>query len=132
MHYRVVIELIENLPACLKNDPKRGIYLFSPIAVSITLFFAFTSLPSYSSQKGIVLLLVNYAIGHQTLNMMLHNMTKKSYSFSPLQPALLLIATPLLAYHIGGVSEETEKLITLAMTAMAFFWFLAKMTILSF
>ena len=64
--------------------------------------------------------------------MMLHNMTKQSYSFSALQPALVFIATPLLAYHVGGVSGETEKLITQAMTGLAFFWFPAKMTILSF
>ena len=79
-----MIELIENLPACLKTNPMRGLYLISPIAASVALFFAFTTLPSYLEQKGIVLLLINYSIGHQTLNMMLHNMTKQSYRFSAL------------------------------------------------
>ena len=74
-------------------------------------------------------LLINYSIATIILNMMILNMAKKS--FSPLQPAVLFIVTPILAYHVGGVSGETEKLLSQAMTVLAFLWFMAKMTVLS-
>lgn len=53
------------------------------------MFFAMTTLPCYSEQRGLVILMVNFVLASIVLNFMLHNMTGRS--FSVMQPTLLLL-----------------------------------------
>ena len=64
-----------------------------------------------------------------TLNIMLHNMAGKK--FSAFQPLILLLLIPLTAYHVFGVSAETEKQLTIVLTGVSLAIYFAKMISLS-
>jgi len=113
----------------LKHDWKRAIYLYIPVLVCLSLFYASTTLPAYYEQRGLIFLMINYTLSVITLNMMLHNMTGKPFSI--LQPMLLLPMIPLAAYQFLGVGAEVEKLLPRAVTVLAWLIFVSKMGILS-
>ena len=92
-------------------------------------YLAMSTLPSYQEHRGIVILFVNYVMSVVTFNMMLHNMAGKK--FSVLQSVIFLLAIPLLAYHVFGVSAETEKLLTIALTGLTFIVFFVRMVCIS-
>ena len=87
------------------------------------------TLPSYTQQRALLCLMVNYVLSVITLNLMLHNMTGKS--FSTAQPMLLLPLVPLVAYHLIGVSPEIERAIPMVITVAAWVIFVTKMAVLS-
>ena len=54
---------------------------------------------------------------------MIHNMTGKT--FTVLQPSLLILAAPIIAYYALGVSPQTERMIPkvcIFLAALCFFW----------
>ena len=99
------------------------------MVVCIALFLAYTTMPSYAQQKGVVLLVVNYAMANLTFDLMAHNMSGRSFSYFSL--AMPLLALPVLAYHLGEVSAPVELQLTQAAAAALFSIFMGKMTVLS-
>ena len=88
-----------------------------------------STLPSYTEQRAILLLLVNFVIANVTFSLMLLNMTGRHYRI--LNPILLCVLAPLFAYHVLGLSAELETKLTLAMTIVSFLAFWYKMVIVS-
>ena len=111
----------------LWHDWKKALYLYSPVVACLILYFALASLPCYSDQRGLIVLMVNYVLSEMALNLMLHNMTGKP--FSPLQPMLLVPLAPLVAYHMG-VTGEAERLLPQVLTLLVWIIFIVKMTII--
>ena len=121
--------IFDALVDSIKHDIKRAFYLYTPMVVTICLFFAQTTLPTYSEQRGMVILMVNYVIAVQTFNLMLHNMTGKSFSIA--QPALLLLIVPLVAHYILEISAETQRMLPITITAIALFTFMYRFTVVA-
>lgn len=95
----IVINIWDSMVDSLRHDWKKALYLFSPVLACLSIYFALSTLPCYSEQRGLIVLLVNYALSVMSLNLMLHNMTGKP--FSPLQPMLIFPLAPLMAYYFG-------------------------------
>ena len=93
----------------LKKDPVKAIKIYSPVLVSLGLFFAMTTLPCYTEQRGLVIFFVNYVLSSITIDLMLHNMAKKPLSV--MKPVLILLVIPIVAYHVFGVSPQVERLL---------------------
>jgi len=96
----------------------------------MAIYVAMSTLPSYLEHRAVVLLFVNYVMAHMTFEMMLHNMADRNYS-PVLQPLIVLLITPLFAYHVIGVTAETEKMMTIALTALTLIGLILKYIILS-
>ena len=93
----------------LKKDALKALTIYSPILATLGLFAAFTTLPCYTEQRALVLLLVNYVMASITVDLMIHNMAKKP--FSVFKPVLVLLVIPVVAHHCFGVSAEVERLL---------------------
>ena len=96
----------------------------------MAIYVAMSTLPSYLEHRAVVILFVNYVMAHMTFEMMLHSMADRNYS-PVFQPLIVLLITPLFAYHVIGVTAETEKTITIALTALTFIGLILKYLILS-
>lgn len=101
--------IFDALTETLKFDFFKALYNFLPVITCLSLFYAFTYLPCYNEQRGLIILLINYVISTITLNLMLFNMTGKPFSI--IQPIILLPVIPLVAYHFIGVTPEVERLL---------------------
>lgn len=51
----------DSLAPIIIKDFKRTLFYATPAFVCVSLYIAFSTLPSYAAQKGVVLLAVNYA-----------------------------------------------------------------------
>ena len=97
----------DGLGEAMRKNFKASAFYFSPVAACVALYIAFTTLPSYTEQRAIVILLTNYVISNITLSLMLNTMAGRN--FEPLkQPVIGLLLVPLIAYHGFGISSETE------------------------
>ena len=121
--------IFDSLYDSLKHDFKRTFYLYTPVLATIGLWYASTTLASYTEQRALVLLMVNYVLSSITINLMLHNMAGKAFSI--FQPMLLLLLLPLVAHHFFEVDAEVERLIPKVMTGLAWIIFIGRMYILS-
>ena len=112
----------------MKVDLKHTMKLLLPILEIYVLFFVHVRyLESYNSSRALTILLFNFVLSIITLDLMLHNMTKKAYN-SLLNPFLLLLVLPLAA---NMVKPEIETMVTMVCTAVGLFAFYARMTILT-
>ncbi len=93
----------------LKKDAFKALTIYSPIITTLGLFASLTTLPCYTEQRALVLLLVNYVMASITVDLMLHNMAKKPFSI--FKPVLILLVIPPVAYDCFGVSAEVERLL---------------------
>ena len=101
--------------------------LLLPLIGLVALFIAHVQwLESYQSQRALTILLFNFVLSIITLDLMLHNMTKKGYNL--FSPFLLLLIIPLI---VNLVKADIEPQVTMACTALALFFFYARMTILT-
>ena len=119
----------DGLGEAIRTDCKTSLITFSPHAICVALFFMMTTLPSYTEQRAIVFLFVNYILSNITLSLMMHTMTGKKFSF--IQPITLLLLVPLVAYHCMGASSEMEQWLSRALTALALFYFYGRLAVIS-
>ena len=119
----------DGLGEAMRVNCKAALKAFSPQMVCMAMFFALTTLPSYTEQRGLLFLFVNYVMSNITLNLMLSTMTGKK--FRALQPVICILMVPLVAYHGFGISAESELLLTKGLTAAALLFFYGKMSIVS-
>ena len=120
----------DSLGDSLRVNPRETARYISPYLICLALYVAMSTLPSYLEHRAFVILFVNYVMAHMTFDMMLHNMADRKYS--PIfQPLILLLVAPLLAYHVVGVTAETEKLLTITLTVLTFIGLILKYVILS-
>ena len=115
--------------ASMSKNFKMTLVYFSPALITVVSYLAMVTLPSYKSQKAILLLLVNYILSNVALGMMLSGMTGKKTHFFP--RILLLLFVPLFAYHVLGVSAETEMVLSIGVTVYSFILFYARVTLIS-
>ena len=121
----------DGLGEAMRKNFKAALVIFSPPAACTGLYLVMTTLPSYTGQRAMLILLVNYVISNITLSLMLNTMAGKKFS-ALWQPVIGLLLVPLVAYHGLGVSSETEMLLTQLMTVAAFVYFYGRMSIISF
>ena len=121
---RTVFLVYDAIIDSLKADAKKAIYLFSPVLVCNGLYFAYTTLPCYEEQRGLVILFVNYVLASITLDLMVYNMTKKP--FYALQPVLVLLLIPLVAHHVFKVDAVVERILPQILAVVAFIFFMVK------
>ena len=94
------------------------------------LWFVLTLLPSYQTQRGMLAFLNNMVLADITLNLMLHNMTRRK--FNPvLQKGFLLALIPIALIFGLGLDGETEKLIIQAATLIGFLSFSSRVACVS-
>ena len=104
---RFVLFMDDGLGEAMRKNLKASAIYFSPVAACVVLYIALSTLPSYTEQRAVVILLVNYVISNITLSLMLNTMAGRH--FEPLKQSIIgLLIVPLIAYHGFGVSSETE------------------------
>ena len=128
--FSFAVMMFDSLYDSLKFNVRQAFKLYCPVVIAVVLFFAYTSLPCYNAQRGLILLLVNYVLANIIWNLMIHHMTKQPFS-SIMQPSLILLIVPLVAYHCFDISGETERLLPQISTALAFLIFFWKMIIVA-
>ena len=89
--------IYDSISDSLYYDWKKTLYLYSPVMFCLGCFFALSNLPCYLEQRGLMILMINYVLAMLCFNIMIHNMTGKS--FSPLQPILIIPLIPLMAHY---------------------------------
>jgi hypothetical protein len=125
--FSFLLFLQENVTDCLKGNFNHTMKLLLPLIGIFALFFAHVCfLESYQSSRALTILLFNFVLSIVTLDLMLHNMTKKAYSL--LSPFLLMLVAPL---AVNLVKPEIETKVTMVCTVLALFVFYARMTILT-
>ena len=72
--------IFDALSDSIKKDWKRTVTLFTPVLVYLSLFYALTTLPCYTEQRGLIFLMINYVQSVITMNFMLYNMAGKPFS----------------------------------------------------
>ena len=92
-------------------------------------FFGYSTMSCYAEQRGLVLLMINYAMADVTLNLMLHNMAGRSFSI--FQFSIFMLLGPIIAFYTVGLSVEMERMIPKVICPLAWCVFMSKMTILS-
>ena len=88
-----------------------------------------TTVPTYRGSRAVTLLFVNYVISIVTLNLMLNTMAGKKFSL--VQPAIGLLAMPLIGYHVMGLDSESEQLLTKVLTGVALVCFYGKLSLVA-
>ena len=111
------------------HDWKKTIYYYSPPFMCLMCFYAYSTMPCYAEQHGLVILMINYAMADITLNLMLHNMAKKPFTF--FQTNVFILLLPIVAYYTVGLSVEMERMIPKIICPLAWILFMTKMSILS-
>jgi len=79
-----------------RKKPKRTMQFIAPIPIVIILYVLHTFLPSFTSAGAITIVHFNLVMAVVTLDLMLCNMASKP--FMALNPALLLLVVPLVAF----------------------------------
>ena len=121
--------LDESLGEALRHNAKGAIYYSLPYVVCLALYFAMTTLPSYTERRGLLICLVNYVMSNISMDLMLDNMAGKTFTI--FKPILVLLSVPVVAYNLMGVSADTEKMMTMAITVACFVYFYVRMAIIS-
>jgi hypothetical protein len=124
-----LINLIENIVDSYKKQPVRTKEIILPVPIVIALYAMHTLLPSFASARAITFMHFNLVMAVITLDLMLYNMAAKP--FMALNPALLLLFVPLVAYFGFRVSPQIEIYISMGCAALAFFIYAMRMTIIA-
>jgi len=98
----------DGLGEAMRKNFKASLMICIPNIACMGLYLLMTTLPSYTEQRALLILLVNYVISNITLSLMLDTMAGKKFS-NLFQPVIGLLLVPLIAYHGLGVSAEMEK-----------------------
>ena len=78
--FRMALFVIENLYGCFSIDRPKTLYYAVPLLSLSLLWFSLTMIPSYKTQRALLLLLCNLVLADMTLNLMLHNMTGRKFN----------------------------------------------------
>ena len=119
----------DGLGDAIRFNWKQSLLIFSPAAVCVAIYIAMTALPSYTTQRAVLILFVNFAIANITLNLMLSTMAGKSFTVA--QPVIALLLLPLIAHHSLGVSAEVEGTLTFVLTWVTLALFLVRVALIS-
>ena len=122
--FSVVVFLYDSLVDSLKFDWKKTIYYFTPPFTCIMCFFGYSTMSCYAEQRGLVLLMINYAMADVTLNLMLHNMAGRSFSI--FQFSIFMLLGPIIAFYTVGLSVEMERMIPKVICPLAWCVFMCK------
>ena len=94
--------MYESTADCLRKNSKRTWEVLIAVPIFYAFYIGHLFLPSYESARVITILNLNLVLAVVTLDLMLANMTAKS--FMAYHPAFLLLAAPLIAHFLFKVS----------------------------
>ena len=83
----------------------------------------------HKEQRGLILMFFNLIIAVLTFNLMVHNMTGKS--FSVFQPIVLLAVVPFVTHFYLDLPKEVDYRLPQVLTALILVIFVIKMSILA-
>ena len=104
--FSCVMMIFDSMTDSLKHSVKHTLLLYTPINLTLGLFFATTQLTMYKEQRALMILFFNLIIAVMTFNLMVHNMSGKA--FSMFQPIVLLAAVPLMV-DLAGLEMSKEQ-----------------------
>ena len=126
---RFVLLMNDSLGDALRANRKEALRFFMPMVGCVSFYLAFTTLPSYNTQRAVLILFVNFAQSNTTLSLMLNNMAGKEFKI--FSSSLLLLVVPLFAYHVLGISAAQEGWLTFCLTWCTLGIFIARLSIVA-